>query len=279
MRAYLEQVGLAQVQASLKVFTKHQLPKDSSWHFHPEIEFVLVLAGHGQALIGDSVGAYQTGDLFMTGRNLPHHYVTRETERVHFLIVQFNGRIFDHLPEFETIRQQLQLAQKGLLFSALPIAIRDRLIEMPSLQPTEALFALFEVMHACSSQPSLAVSSLSSATGSHFNRYQVRLQKVLDYINRNMASPISAKAIADQCAMTLPSFSRWFRQTLNTTFSDYLKICRMEQACHYLMTTDLPVNRIGPLVGYETLSHFNRTFKAAKQCSPLAYRKRAMHPD
>jgi len=279
VRAYLEQVGLAQVQASLKVSAKRQMPSDSSWHFHPEIELVLVKAGHGQALIGDSVGVFQAGDLFMTGRNLPHHYVTHETDRVDFVVVQFNSRIFDHLPEFEKIRQQLLLAQKGLLFCSLPADIVERLIEMSSLSTIEALFALYGVMHAFTTLPSLAVSSLSSATGSHFNRYQVRLQKVLDYINRNMASPISAKTIADQCAMTLPSFSRWFRQTLNTTFSEYLKICRMEQACHYLMTTDLPVNRIGPLVGYETLSHFNRTFKAAKQCSPLAYRKRAVHQD
>lgn len=46
------------------------------WHAHEEYELHLMTATRGKAFVGDHIGDFKTGDLFMTGPNLPHNWVT-----------------------------------------------------------------------------------------------------------------------------------------------------------------------------------------------------------
>ena len=42
------------------------------WHFHPEIEIILIVSGHGSRYVGDSIKNFYPGDLVITGSNTPH---------------------------------------------------------------------------------------------------------------------------------------------------------------------------------------------------------------
>ena len=42
------------------------------WHFHPEIEIMLVVKGKGTRLVGDSIEHFEALDLVMVGADLAH---------------------------------------------------------------------------------------------------------------------------------------------------------------------------------------------------------------
>src|SRR5688572_13238787 len=45
------------------------------WHFHPELELMLVERSRGLRFVGDSVEPFSEGDLVMIGPNLPHVWI------------------------------------------------------------------------------------------------------------------------------------------------------------------------------------------------------------
>ena len=49
------------------------------WHAHEEYELHLVLRTSGKVFVGDYVGQFTPGSLFLTGPNLPHNWVTEES--------------------------------------------------------------------------------------------------------------------------------------------------------------------------------------------------------
>jgi len=45
---------------------------DHPLRFHPEVEVVSILKSSGSLIVGDSIGSFQRGGLFLLGSNLPH---------------------------------------------------------------------------------------------------------------------------------------------------------------------------------------------------------------
>src|SRR5690606_29123498 len=48
---------------------------DAPYHFHPEVELLLMESSRGTRYVGDSVEPYAPGDLVLIGANVPHVFV------------------------------------------------------------------------------------------------------------------------------------------------------------------------------------------------------------
>ena len=60
-------------------YLEHGWPSDlCRWHSHAEYELHLIVASRGTAFVGDYLGTFEAGSLFLTGPNLPHNWVTDE---------------------------------------------------------------------------------------------------------------------------------------------------------------------------------------------------------
>src|ERR1700712_5967537 len=97
----------------------------SSWHYHPEIELLLIKRSFGTCLIGDYVGPFKNGDLYLFGSNLPHtfrhekKYMERtDSKKGESIVVLFQkdflGTTFLNLPEIKNITKLLESAKLGL---------------------------------------------------------------------------------------------------------------------------------------------------------------------
>ena len=60
-------------------YLEHGWPTDlCRWHNHEVLELHLVVATRGKSFVGDYIGEFSPGALYLIGPNLPHNWVTDE---------------------------------------------------------------------------------------------------------------------------------------------------------------------------------------------------------
>jgi AraC-like DNA-binding protein len=65
-----------------------------------------------------------------------------------------------------------------------------------------------------------------------------------------------------------------FKKATGMTFTDYLGRVRVEKAKNLLLNPHLRVSEIAYAVGFQSLTHFNRVFRALTGQSPTDFREK-----
>lgn len=81
--------------------------------------------------------------------------------------------------------------------------------------------------------------------------------------------------VARQAGMSTFYFCKMFRKATGLSFTQYLSRSRVEKAKTLLLNRNYRVSEIACEVGFQSLTHFNRTFKRIAGESPTNYRQ---HP-
>ncbi len=100
-----------------------------------------------------------------------------------------------------------------------------------------------------------------------------KIKIVLKYIENNYMNRITIEEIAEVSDFSESHFMRYFKETMGTSFIDYLKDYRLTMASRLLLTSDSAILAIASEVGFDNLSYFNRAFKQKYGMTPSAFRK------
>ena len=102
-------------------YLEHGWPTDlCRWHSHEVLELHLIVEGYGKTFVGDHIGEFGPGALFLIGPHVPHNWVTDEFSNTE------------------------------------PIAVRDMLVQfsLNSINGLRSAFPIFmSLMRCCSGQP------------------------------------------------------------------------------------------------------------------------------
>lgn len=90
----------------------------------------------------------------------------------------------------------------------------------------------------------------------------------LNYISNHYTEKISVMELAEQCNMSESTFRRNFRKIIGVAPMEFVYEARIKVATQLLQEGSYSINEIALMVGYETLSSFNRHFKKIKGVSP-----------
>lgn len=97
---------------------------------------------------------------------------------------------------------------------------------------------------------------------------------IMKYIRTNYSRVTLEKAAA--VFNYSPSYiSRTISTTYGKNFSEILHDIKLENTCSYLKKSNLSIQNIVSLVGYNDISHFNKIFRRKYNMSPSQYRKTA----
>ena len=129
-----------------------------------------------------------------------------------------------------------------------------------------------QLLYELSGSPYRALASSSFAHAPR-DRESRRILKVKEYINEHYAEPLTLEMMADLVGMSPSSFSRFFRQHTDRTFTGYLIDIRLGQAARELVDTSQNISEICYQCGFNNLSNFNRIFKAKRGMSPREFRQ------
>ncbi|MBO5070748.1 MAG: AraC family transcriptional regulator [Roseburia sp.] len=100
-----------------------------------------------------------------------------------------------------------------------------------------------------------------------------KLKLVLKYLENHYMDKITIADIAKEAGLSQSHFMKYFKNTMGTSFIDYLNDYRLTMASRLLISSDSSILNIASEVGFENLSYFNRTFKKRFAMTPSAYRK------
>lgn len=107
------------------------------------------------------------------------------------------------------------------------------------------------------------------------NKSLEKLKHILKYIENNYTQKITIADAAAEVNLSQSHFMKYFKNTMGTSFIDYLNEYRLTMASRLLLSSESSILAISEEVGYDNLSYFNRTFKRRYGTTPSAYRKKA----
>jgi AraC-like DNA-binding protein len=259
---------------------------DPNWHFHSEYQLFLVVKGTGTRFIGDHVSPFKKGDLVFTGPNLPHlwqsdHEYFKDdqdlnTEGIVIYFPQnFLGEDFLRKNELYKIKQLFQKAERGIEIKGDTISNATELIQRLLIaEDFERILILLNLLNLLANSSEYKLLASNGYSNSLKETETDRMNKVHAYVMNNFREKISLNEVAAIANMNPSSFSRYFKIHANKTFSDFLTEIRIGYSCRLLISQKMGISQVCYDSGFNTLSNFNRQFKAYTDYNPLEYRKK-----
>ncbi|WP_300750068.1 AraC family transcriptional regulator [Janthinobacterium sp.] len=255
------------------------------WHYHPQFELTLTVNARGQRYIGDHLGDFEPGDLVLVGPNLPHTWSAHEridsVQPMLAVVVWFAHEWITQLaafPELRSLRQLAARAGPALHFSpATSARCAERLLQLQALPAPQRLPLLLDVLLMLAEDGKAQALASMAQTAINIDSQQKRMEKVFDYMHAHFRDEIALETLAQQAALSLGAFHRFFKRHASCTPGAYLTRLRIGRACQQLIESELSIAVIAQEAGYRNLAHFNRQFLAAKRVTPRVFRRQYRH--
>ncbi|MGO4919105.1 AraC family transcriptional regulator [Maribacter spongiicola] len=258
---------------------------DPHWHFHSEYQLFLVLRGSGTRFIGDSVKPYKTGDITFTGPNLPHMWRSEnelEQEKniawsegvVIYFHEDFLGENLLQSDEAIRLRQVFHKSLRGMEFTEQSATtLKKLMLELLPMDGFDGILHLLNILNFISNTKEYQILASPGYTNTLREADTERMFKVYAYVMKNFKRKMALTDLANLTNMTPTSFSRYFKQHANKSFSDFVSEIRIGHACKLLIEQKMNVSQACYESGFQTLSNFNKQFKFITKRTPLGYKK------
>jgi two-component system response regulator YesN len=111
-------------------------------------------------------------------------------------------------------------------------------------------------------------------TASAAPTYYPRLKRVDEYVRQHLSDPITLRDAARIAALEPKYFSKYFKDKIGTTFTNWLHDKRIEEAKRILSTESISIQRLGYVVGYSNPRTFRSAFKKRTGLTPSEFKAR-----
>lgn len=95
-----------------------------------------------------------------------------------------------------------------------------------------------------------------------------------EFIAQHYGEDISSRQLARELHVSRYYFCKQFKKSTGFTFTEYVARVRVERVKELLLNRNLRVSEIAFQTGFQSLTHFNRTFSKLVGQSPTEYRAR-----
>jgi AraC family transcriptional regulator, arabinose operon regulatory protein len=244
-------------------------------HSHTFYELYYLLHGERVYFMNGKVYTAQKGDLVLVVPGDLHATASSQVEEFERVLVHFT-------PEFlgETERSVL----------GMPPFQESALLRFPLTEQSELEHLLLLMVSECREQQPLYASyvrnllqeflirvhrngSVNQETTESDHPMHQKISEIASYIHENYREPLTLEQAAKLFYISPAYLSRIFLKLTGFHFSEYVRVVRIREAQKLLRTGRDKIHSIAEQVGFEHVSHFNKTFKKVTGFSPLHYRK------
>ncbi|RJX38136.1 AraC family transcriptional regulator [Paenibacillus pinisoli] len=257
-----------------------------SWHYHKEVEFILVLAGVHEMDTLSRTYRLEPGDVIVIGTNQLHRAVGHPGHEVEYIVLHV-----DLEPYFD------------------PATINYLSCFMEILQPLDGLNELFRSNKEAREAVGKAISCIHEEVMARRHGYEVAvsmhikalmlamlrhdvngiltpggkldahvLKPVIAYIDEHLGGKISMQELSSLAGMSYVYFSKYFKSHMGLAFTEYVNRRRIAKATRLLALTNRKITDIAHSVGLENMAHFYEMFKRFNGCTPKQFKGKMTLP-
>ena len=247
-------------------------------HFHQDIELIYILEGMMELVIVEKKFSLSSDDIIVINSNEKHRFTA--SENILFADVYITYNLMGHVcngissaflcnstkgdnENYDKLRSILkQLLLNQLLF--------NQNIDKGQEIDFEYISQYFHMLELLKVHFLMTTTSRDSSYLTQ--KSEQRILQISDYIHGNYAQPISLQNLSEYLYLSEGYLSRYFKQTLGMSFSEYLKQVRLSHALDEILYTDRPITKIAYDNGFSSVSFFNRIFKQEYRKTPSSMR-------
>ena len=246
-------------------------------HFHNCLEIGVCHTHEGRLDFGDHSVTYKAGDFTLIARNYPH--TTYSTHGGKSLW----SYIFVDLDEF--FKSRVIMSSSGSLLPSLSYYIGNKatspklysyimavIEEMTEKQP-DYTTCVTGLMTAILVELTRLCEHESPAQKAIPNSSMLSIHPALNYIHDKYTQQFPIELLADMCHLSVTHFRRTFNTIMGISPLEFINNTRIEHACLLLSSTDSSILEISELVGFHSVSSFNRAFVKLMDIPPREWRK------
>jgi len=253
-------------------------------HRHNEAQLIWIKEGEGTLVVDNHLHAFKVNDVYLLGANQPHffksnpeYFVPENGLQIQALMIFFDpkGKLSPllALPEMQLINSFLAQHQSGF---KVPLKHNELIIaQMQKVQNAvnQELVIHFLTLLNSLYQTSAKAEALAPVRSADFSENEgIRIGHIFNYIMQHYERLITLEEVAAEAHMTPQAFCRYFKKHTRQTFVSFLNEMRINEACKKLTSGKFEnIATAAYTCGFNSVTNFNRVFKAVKGESPKAY--------
>lgn len=259
----------------------------NSFHFHDSNEILLIMSEGKEFYVRDKVYVPSRGSMFILNNTDMHRSVPREGSLYQFYSIRFYPEEIAGLstPEFnlhacfmehedfvhrkqlngDQLDHLLKLINKAEYYLSPDCSAYGKAVFIRTL-----LAEILVYINFLYQTPERAPVTLKGDIS--------KMQPVIDYIDKNVLDDLSLDRLARECYMNKYYLSHRFKEIMGMPLSEYITSRRLAEA-KILLRSGLSVTMSGEQSGFNSCSHFIRTFTKHEGISPKQYAKQYLRID
>jgi AraC-like DNA-binding protein len=283
MDAFNEKVRYENPLLSVRIFRTQRYDSDTTnWHYHKQLELLLVLQGRLDVYLEQDSYHLEPGDVVVIGDSELHR--DKSDKLLDYIVLQFDlEQFFDH-SSIPYIRY----------FSAThaPLSKANYIFEENAEVKKEVANCVSRLLQEATDKSTgyeLAASILikqilllllrndtRKLLVEQDNFDKVRLKPVLDYVENHLTDRIQVEEVCKIANMSYYYFVKYFKKTIGLSFTEYVNYRKVKWAERILLTKDLSISEVGEKIGMPNMAHFYKMFKKYNDCSPKQFQRKML---
>ncbi|BBH22212.1 AraC family transcriptional regulator [Paenibacillus baekrokdamisoli] len=254
----------------------------TEWHYHEEVEFLLILKGELTAFYREEQLVLRKGDIALFGSSEPHTTMQTKEGNMSQLVFQIDLRKYWDLSTLNSMQHFSEVIRP---LSSLNYIYRDN--RDVRTETVALIREIYREMNDAQIGYELAVSSriknilllllrhdTQMQLNYNDNRLLGRLQPAVDYVEKNLSEKLSVSEISGLVNMSYTHFIKTFKKAVGMSFTDFVVYKRIKKAEQQLLTNDVSIAEVAESVGISNLGHFYAMFRRFNDCSPKQFKER-----
>lgn len=257
--------------------------KEVPWHWHKEIEALVVVQGTARVFLGEQCFSVPAGSGIFCNSNVLHRFAIDGDENCIFHSIVVDSSVMGGSAESIFSQKYIFPLTKA---HNLPFVFFSPTEEWQK----ECLAAIENAHQACAMEyegyefvirEEISKLCLLIIQHHHEQVYEAdhsfsidarRMTKLMKYIQEHYQDQITLKDLADTVNLCPRECQRCFKKILHTSPTNYILQFRLKHAIDLLMNTDLSVMEISGATGFNSPSYFSKMFRKHFGESPNEYR-------
>lgn len=249
-------------------------------HLHTSCELYLIKSGTCSMAVNNQVIQCEPDDFVFLLPNVVHSFYLNDDDSCEFYHIHFSSELLSQITLEENssinLLHSLFFCCSSLHKQTVTPEIKKAVCSIIELYNSSYsfidtaninLYLIRITLLILKSYGDIPVTQMPAKTQSQYISF------TLHYIEKNYMNKVMIDDIADRLNISGRYLSKIFSQYMNISLGNYINIYRINQAIHFISTTDLNLTEIAGMIGLKDSQHFSKLFFNIIGITPSQYRK------